>query len=151
MYPSSKEVLLIKPMFCVLFYFQDVKKADTSLEDEWLSFEKMISDSDKPPGQTESSGSSQYLVHGMVAYPGMSLGSKQISAAPQVEDGKQTDGKLIQSSYIIYKLIQSSVIIFKLIQCSFIIINLRVHILYKLIQSLYILYILIQSSYIESC
>ena len=95
MYHNSREVLLMSPMVCALFYFQEAKKADLSLEDEWLSFEKMISD--QPPGQTNSdSGSSQYLVQGMVAYPGMSsqLAPKQVSSAPEVEDSKHLDGNV---------------------------------------------------------
>ena len=103
----------MSPMVWHLFYFQEVKKADMSLEDEWLSFEKMISDqpisqaddqagdptNDQLQGQTNSSGgSSQYLVQGMVAYPGMSsqMVPKQVSAAPKVKDEKHSDGKDVQ-------------------------------------------------------
>ena len=78
-------------MFCVLIYFQEPKADDTFLEDEWLSFEKMISP--EKGGTEKSTSSNQYLVHGMVAYPGMSLAPKQIVSAPEVEKKEEeSDG-----------------------------------------------------------
>ena len=76
-------------MFLDLLYFQEQKLEDKSLEDEWLSFEKMISGE----GAESASSSSRYLVHGMVAYPGMSMGPKQNTSGHSDEEGKKSDGK----------------------------------------------------------
>ena len=69
-----------------LLYFQESRVEDKSLEDEWLSFEKMISAGES---STENGGSSRYLVHGMVAYPGMSLGQRSSTSGPDNKEAEK--------------------------------------------------------------
>lgn len=68
--------------------------APTVLENEWLSFEQMIAPGGVV-GNTEPVKSSEFLVNGVVAYPGMkSVGnSNNIGVAMEVQSSASSDNE----------------------------------------------------------